>query len=660
MHVTLKSACQYTLALTFVAAALLPAGCVDDNAKKREELQQTVAQANSTLRQATLVIVTPDNAEQFEKLRSDLKKVVSTLRSAGSDAGETGQEAAVNLLLADAGQKLAALDLARVEQTASEMRDNQTIARTQLRALLRLNEFVTAAESIDVTSQTSALDNAKSSASEQLRAASEMLAQLDEPISRLSSENSADAQKMAALRSEAEQLLRRATDEGPADGFPQYEMAVQKNREAGDIETQIAKREINLSYQYQPEHRVADAQAQQLQQFIDSIEKAKQNLNTIAQTIDAEASKTSTRVGDLRKSLDQRLSDVQAALTGPLDEAYREGLDAADKALSAVKAAGRNSVGGDNKTGKLLEAQILDTQGRLHWARARVLADQVNLLDAIISAGPAVGNVAQYQSQRGEAESAYQEATELARDAYTAAQAALPAGNSSELQAFSQSLEMAVGALSGKSAAEMNQANSAANSGAMNGTNEGGEQAAVQYQTPEELVAALNTIDPMRPETSVVLVEAVQAGTPMQLQFVQAMRDMNSAATRMMNAMNANLGAAATQSFLQMGAATTPDFTTAQITNKSADTATVSFKMLSGQPQTMELVNGTSGWRIGFDSFLSFSSAPGLATSDAITFLKAMTGIIDKLAEQIENGEITSAEDLMSAMQAASQNMAAP
>lgn len=650
MHVSLKSACQIVLTLSLTIAMLGLVGCEDEAARERENLQATVAQANDTLRQATLLVVRPDNKEQFERIRTDLNKVVNSLRSVAS--GDTGQETSVNLLLADAGQKLAALDLAEVDQTAAEIRENQTLARTQIRSLLRLSAFVEAAESIDISQESSALDNARTGANEQLRAASEMLAQLDEPISRLGAENSEDAAKIAALRREAEQLLRRATAQGPADGFPQYEQAVAKNRQAGEFETKIARREVDLAYQYEPEHQSAGSQAQHLQQFIDSLEKAKQNLITIAQSINAEASKTNTRIADYRKSIDQRLSDIQAALSGPLEEAYRNGLDAADKALSAAKAAGRQRTAGDKgTTPKLLEAQVLETQGRLHWARARALADHVSLLDSVIAAGAAVGNSSQYQQLRGKSQQALDESLGLARDAYTAAQAALPTGGNNELNALNRSLEMAISAIGGKNTSDMSFTTPAAGMGANGSGSETG--GGTGYQSPEQLMAALQTIDPMRPETSLILINAVQSTSPLQSRLIDSVRTLNDASVKLAQAVISNLGREAADAIAKMGAAQTPDYSTAKISQQSAESATIEMEMLElGSSTTIELVNVDGSWMVSFDSLIAQLEMPGMPVSDVASLLNTIAEKMIEAATKVENGEITDMQQLMQTMQA--------
>ena len=646
MHVSLKPAGQLIVAISLSASLALLAGCEDEAAKQREELQRTVEQANDTLRQATLVIVNPDNAEAFQQIRSELNKVVSTLRSAspgGGSGGETGQETAVNLLLADASQKLAALDLAEVEAAAAELRETAGLARTQIGALLRLNEFVAAAESIDITEQSAALDSARTGASEQLAAASEMLAQLDEPISRLSAENSQDAARIEQLRSEAEQLLRRATEQGPADGFAQYEQAVAKNLQAGVIETEIARREINLAYQYEPEHQSADSRAQHLQQFIDSLEQTKQHLSTIAQSIESESSKTSTRIADYRTSIDQRLSDVQAAIAGPMEAGYRSGLDAADKALTAAKAAGRQRTPGvDNGTGKLLEAQILDTQGRLHWSRARALAEQISLLDSVIAAGDSIGSAGEYQRQRSAAQAAHDEAIGLARDAYTAAQAALPGGNSNELNALNRSLTMAIGALSGQDVDEMDLA-SAASDMAMGSDTGGGSTG---YETPEALLAALQGIDSSRPQSALVLERIWHATTPLQQQLMSAMLDMIRSGIELGEVAEEKFGPSFAEGFSQGMSANMPDYDGATISQESDDRATMTIPSAAGPTQTVPLVRLTdAGWKIDFGGMIQNSPESQMMTTEQqLQYSQKLADLFSDFASRVRNDEFASPE----------------
>ena len=624
------------LSLSAIACGL--SACEDQAANQRRELQAVVTSANETLREATLVVVDPNNEEQFQRARDQLNRVVSQLRSADT-TGETGQEIAINTLLADAGQKLAAMYLAEVEQAQAVMRDDSSLARAHISSILRLDEFIQAADSIDVNDETAAIADARSGANSQLNQISSTLAQLDGPIGQLSSANRDDAERINMLRSDAEELVQMASELGPAEGFPQYEQALQMRREAGQIETQIARRELDLAYQYEPQHELAGSQAQQLQQYIDALDQARSKLSEIMDVMSNEVAQTSQRITALRSELDDRLAAIDAAISGPLESAYQEGLSTVDQALRGARSA----------KARLLQAQLLETQGRLHWAKSRALAEQIDVLNRVVAAGDAVGNTAAAQRTINEATAAHDQAIEMARQSYTEAQGALPGGNDPGIDALRRSLDLAIGTLGGQSMQDMRDAQPANTGAAMtsNSNSDGG------FASPEAALAALKTIDPDRPETSMVMINAVHTTTPLQVQWIDAATAMNEKADELTRAIVQNLGQQVGNSMSQMGAASTPDFSTASIISQDAETAAIEADMLQpgmGQRFMVELERINDSWMITFDSLAQNNMPPGMTISDSLTLLRAMAAAFDELIDGLRNGEITTEQQLMTAM----------
>lgn len=642
------------LLLSFALTGLLvlPA-CEDEAARQRALLQEMVSDATQTLSEATLVVVDPSNEEQFARTRDQLSSLIGRLRSADT-AKETGQEVAIDLLLADAGQKLAAMYLAELERTASEMRDDSAAARTHVSSLLQLNEFANAARAIDISDESAELHSARTSASEQLSALGEVLAQLDGPIAQLTAQNRKDAEQIRMLRRDAEQLVQWASELGPAEGFPQYEQAVEMQREAGAIETQIARREIDLVYQYEPEAATADTRAQQLQQFITAIDQARQKLSELVDSVSTEVSKTSQQLTALRGELDDRLREIDDAITGPIETAYQDGLSTADATLGGARSAARSSSAGNRGSfARLLEAQLLETQGRLHWAKARAVAEQINVLERVVEAGDVVGNTSTYQSQLRVARDIYKQTIELARQSYDASRAALPADNTSGISALHRSLDLAQRALTGdeisETAEETKQSPGAAPT---EGT------AGHGYQSPDDLLSALRTIDPARPQSSTVLLDAVHTTTPLQNQFLNAIYESIDASSRLVQAVQDSLGAQAAADLNEISAANSPDYDNAIIADLNDETATIQASAMAGMPQSLELIRVNDQWKVAFDSLAEQFTLPGMSMSDSIQYIRRLTQAIADIADRVESGEITDSQQLQTALQTATMTAA--
>ncbi len=640
------------LLLSFSALSVGLTACEDEASNKRRELQETVAAATQDLREATLVVVDPNNAEQFQSARNQLTKVVSDLRSADT-TGNTGQEIAIHTLLADAGQKLASMYLAELEQAQAAMRNDSALARAHVSSILQLDEFVQATSAIDVTDETEALNSARSGATTQLGQLSDMLAQLDGPIGQLTSANRADLDRINMLRRDAEELVQMAGELGPADGFPQYEQALQMQREAGAIETQISHREVDLAYQYEPQQETADSQAQQLQRYIDALDQAKQKLGEIVDTVSNEVSKTNQQMSALQNELDNRLAAIASAVSGPIETAHQEGIQAAEQALSGARSAARDS---KSNSGKLLEAQLFETQGRLHWSKARALAAQISVLERVIAAGNVIRSASNAQRALNDATSSYEAAITSAKDSYTAAQTALPGGNIEGMDALRRSLDLAIGTISGQSMQDMQQQTPTL-------TNPGapiaGDGSTDGFASPEAALTAFKTIDPMKPESSMIVINAIHTTTPLQVQFVDAAAEANQRSTELHYAIEQTLGQNALDALAQMGAAATPDYSTATILQQDAETATIEADMLQpgmSERFTIGLKRVENVWLVTFESFQQEFSMPGMSISDSIKMMQAMSSALQDLTTQVTSGKITNQEEFMMAIQTAMMN----
>jgi len=616
------------------------AGCENQQAKQRAELREAVETANAALREATLVVAEPDNTEAFERSRAKLTGAISTLRSARAD-GETGQESAINQILADAHRRLAAMDLAKMNHMAQSVRDAHALVRQRVSSLQRLNAFVAAVDSIDISDETDELETAASSASAELDAISEQLAELDGPIATLTSENSEDASRIRQLRQQAQELMGKASELGAARGIDQYVAAVDKRLQANEIESTVAQRELNLAYNYQPQQQMADTQARQLQELLSTLKQARENLNEIASTISSEVSKTRQRIESLRSGIEQTFNEAQRTLEQDVEQAYQSGLQAADEALNAARRASRNATGDERDSAKMLEAQIFETRGRLHWARARVLEGRIDLLQRLGEAGDALSDSAGYRNQLSEAREAYNQTMELAREAYTNAQSAMPSGQSTQLNAMRRSIELALGALEGKNLDDI-ELSTPANAGGSTARTGG---AANGFESPQALLNALQSIDPQDPEGMMIVFDIIHPTSPLQNRVLDTARNMSQTMVELFRLMERRFGAQATQGAGPGMGSNMPDFASATIEQTAEDRAVAtvsSADATGGGTEELQMVRVDGRWWLAFDSFNQMAGEEQLSLDQNLQMMNALTQSIQDIINKIEGGAITS------------------
>ncbi len=443
------------------AGLLLLTGCEDSSARQRAEIQE---QLNNLSAELASIIVSPidtgdenlsDRERKLRRLAGDTGKL--------SD-GAPGQLAARHLLSASIYHELALINLAHADDVEQEQSIQYAHILGQIRAAGDLNTTAQALEKIQTHAQRDQLDQVHASAQMMLSHFSEQLAELDDPIAERDHQNTQDATEVSRLREEANNYRRESTEAGYTAGFSSFERSVELNRQADLIERDIALRDIDLTYQYQPEHDLAQARVDQMHATMAATNASREDLDELAATIAQSVEQTRRAVEQykqefvqLLRAVDEQtggeLNDLYASAQSDLDKAAREAKQAVSKARQTGSSADRGSVSGENAA-KLVAVQINEALGQYHWRVARIADERRLIYDLLIQAGDLAGDTSDFQAKYEQAVAEYERALNEAQIAFETAKNTMPPAsgpNRIELEEYSRSLDVSLSALTGGS-----------------------------------------------------------------------------------------------------------------------------------------------------------------------------------------------------------------
>lgn len=436
--------------LPALALLVLIAGCEDPDAKLRSETQARIDAAAQEL--AGLSLATATSAQDGSKLRHELEQIVRDLGSINQ--GDSGQQEAAKLMLAEARQRLASIDVAEIESILATQRRKREIVGARVNAALRLTAVADAMERNDDTEAVALLDRSRSAAHAKLDEYSATIAELDGPIAERMQDNDADRAAADRLRREANDLRRQANEAGHADGLADFMEAVRREREADGYDSRVAHREGDLSYDLGPRHAIASAHVQGLNALIEDIGNAGASLEDRNRILGGDVATTREVVGRMATDIGAQIDALESTRTGPLADRFQS---AAAEFEAAASAAGKARGGDNRRSGALAAARAQDGLARLHALRLDALDDQIALLEAVVEAGPALSragsareDVTALQSERTEALSATTAALTAANEQLSSAGGS---GNSGELDAFRQQINARLAELGGATAA---------------------------------------------------------------------------------------------------------------------------------------------------------------------------------------------------------------
>jgi len=386
--------------MTAVAAGcglLILAGCQDAQAERRTEVHEMIAAATKEIRSANAVLSDPD---QVDDARRRFGRVIVELGNTQGAAPD--QRAAAAELAAGVHRRLAAISVAKAMKLEARLGSRRTVLTGMIDTADQLDAMATGLEAVDVSAADRKLALARDDAEEILAATSRRLVDLDGPIAELNRDNRADQDEAQRLRNEAAVLRREAADLGAADGYGVFVEAQRIDREADGVELRLAHREIDLRYNYAPQHAIAQITVDRTRERLDSIAATREALRERSGAAAGEAGTTRTQLDEISSSIEAGLDELQASaatLAALYDEAALELDRAASKARAAAGLAGKDFV----DAARIEAFQAYQELGSLHRSRARGLQNHVRLMEQVVEVtGGAAGAVDAARAARRE------------------------------------------------------------------------------------------------------------------------------------------------------------------------------------------------------------------------------------------------------------------
>lgn len=422
----------------------LTAGCEDESARQRANVQASLESATQSFRQASFA--PPEEAE------SSFNAVVREL-SPISD-GAPSQLAAKSLLMADSLRELARMNLRQASQQEIQLRRQRQRAITNFAGMLRLRAQAGAMGSTSTEAQREAFMRERAQVEMGLAELRSRIAALDSPINELVSQNKADAEEVARLRDEANALHRHATDLGAAGGFPTFEEAVALRREADKVEYRMARRDIELSLELEPERDFTQLQMQSANALLESVDAMLRELEQFDQTYQTAATALATAAGSLRTQVAEAVQEIEGALADDLEPLYEQAVANLERAATqARQAAGQ--LRQDGAAARLTEVRCHELLTRAHIGRARGLESHLQMLASLAQDD----EQRDVQSRITAVAAQQRQLVEAARQSLEAAQSALEqvTGRIEGLEAFRTLLRELGAALSGEAPPDLPQ-----------------------------------------------------------------------------------------------------------------------------------------------------------------------------------------------------------
>lgn len=378
-------------------------------------------------------------------------KITAASRSYSATLADQDREQALNALVSDlaAGQSapdagtiveaIAARDIAAgyLNEAAlleAENRGDRAAMAGMARGALRLGALADRYSSFDQSADASAIEAAAAEAQQSLEAIQGAVGDLERPVADLESQNLQDRQEVERLRAQARQHYDKAFELGDLNGFPDFQRAVDFDKQADAIEDRIVQREIEL-LDLTSQLAFAQAQATELQNLIESAGLARSALDDAAGQRQQSATSMQGRSTDIGRSFSEAMQRVQQRMDS-LAGIYDSALGKLDTAVAKSAGAG----------GGIVKVRALQLKGQLYGAKARGLADQVALLTTL-SEAESVGDASQFRSALNSAAQELQDAQAAASDAYREASQSLGAvgGNPQQTARLRQQLDLAAG-----------------------------------------------------------------------------------------------------------------------------------------------------------------------------------------------------------------------
>lgn len=389
-----RTVIRWSLVAALAVGGVTLTGCEDAEAAARAEADATLASLGNDL---SLASKSSSPALAGDDVRRELEQIAT--KASGLRDGTAKQKAAASLIASSAHRQLGEIRAALAVEAETEAMRRRAAAVARIRAAARVAELADAIDSIDAETARRTLGDGIADLETRIADAATVISELDGPIADRRSLNEADRNQAGQLNREADGLRADARAVGYASGLPNYERAIQLEREASDFEYRVAARQNELEHRLEPEHRFRDLEVREHNAAVTELRSALESLRNF----DGEMSGVSR---SMRSAVAALKDDISADLAASDPTAGRDDLDAAlDHARSAVtrgdggSASDRNAASGAAARARLLEARLLAAQAtalRDHATAVRLAAavDALGMSDNAASAAESAAETA--------------------------------------------------------------------------------------------------------------------------------------------------------------------------------------------------------------------------------------------------------------------------
>jgi len=553
-----------------------------------------------------------------------------------------------NLLLSTANEKLAQLTFQTLLAESTAMSSVFQLAENQALQVSLLRKTADSISPLAGQETAERIQEIRSSQDPKLDYFNSQLQEANSNLTQQDSQSSASRDEAEHLLMEADQLLIEAEEKGIVDGHAAYKSGARSLRKSQQVNLNAAK--IELQTQMQTKPMLNDARAEL--EAIASILNGMQHTETLLQHLLDKTNQSATDFRELADEIDAQTASTmnEAIAVGNTIATQWDGLSTlvqnAMKGTGRARGASREA----QQTASIWKLDLEWTLGQVEEAKRNFLLEEARALNALIEHG-IVTTASKWQELSSSVSSEVEQATISAISAYeNAKQLASSAGSAGET--FILQLDTRIAILQGEEVplpvAIENNINTINPATPTSG-----------FASPQALITAFNSATDIASFDGTKPVENLNlfyhAEDPESKQVVSFLNNVIQATRNILIAIHNKMGPEAVAQFMASGptAGSVPVMTIdpTSIVTVGDDNATA--REVSGKQVKLRLT--PQGWKI----ILSSKDDPEavMAISMMTEMMTPLIGVMNTVTQQINDGQITSVDQINAAMMSAMENM---
>jgi hypothetical protein len=619
-----------TCALLFALTAVL-AGC-------EHEASRDQAATGSAIRNAEDALFSAGNDQ------AKLERAIGTTRNIRS--GTKQQQANRNLMLASAQVRLGQLQERLLDQAEMQMRHDMMHINTLVDAVHALQSFVDQRRTINV----SQLGNV--TLQSQHRLLSVKIHDLDAelqgrraPVQAIERKNDDQMVRIRDLRRAAEALRQEQANLGPLKGFEIFKKAVAADDEADSLELEIARRQIQLDLETQPNIDTASLSNSHMKEQLNEVGEVQLSLSSLVQTHTQQADAARSLLDNMNTAINVSMRTLNEQNTGTANTAYDTARGTLEEAASDARTGARATHKDSKNSASLLQSQANILLFQIDARRLRGLEERILLLKRL-AASNELSDRETYALQLEKAKSVRTQLLQTAKAAGEEAINALGGVRGGEVDQIRTDLQDAMQQLGIETAMAQTTTRPPVAPPAAPAASPPPAPSATDtpmFDTAQGLVDHLNTLTDSNEsdlEKFAATRALTSAETPAGKKSLQDTMQFITAFQKLMSAANAKFGNAPSPVLSMIKSQIEASISKVHITElkmTTDTTAEVQFNPPMGESVTIYLIKTQRGWLVNEDENLARN--PEVRAS--MEMMPTLIDAFNNVANQIESGAIT-------------------